>query len=113
MAELIAIIILLGSVIGMAVIIYRKIPLLVELPEVLPEKGESVGSKLKKKIKEFSPFKNFSYEVFLQKLISKIRILTLKTDSKTSGWLQRLREKSQRKKENDNYWQEIKKSIKK
>ncbi len=109
MIEFIAIIILISSLVGMGIILFRKIPLLVELPEVLPPKGESVSSKLRKKIKEFNPLKNFSYEVFLQKILSKIRILSLRSESKIGSWLQKLREKSQRKKENDNYWEEIKK----
>ena len=115
MTELIAIIILLCSVVGMGVIVWRKMPVLVELPEVLPEKGEPVSSKLKRKIKEFNPFKKFSYEIFLQKLLSKIRILSLKSENKTGSWLQRLRERSKKKKfeENDNYWEKLKKSTKK
>jgi len=113
MIELIAIVILLGSIAGMGVIVWRKMPVLVGLPEVLPEKSEPLSLKLKKKIKELNPFKNFSYEVFLQKLISKIRILSLKTDSQTFNWLQKLRRKTRQKKlENDNYWEEVKKSTK-
>ena len=92
------------------VLVWRKIPLLVELPETLSGKGEPFNLKLKKKIKEFSFFKNFSYEIFLQKFISKIRILTLKTDNQTFSWLQELREKIKKKKlEEDGYWEEIKK----
>jgi len=127
MIEIIAIIILICSLLGIGMIVWRKIPLLVELPEALPMKDESFGLKLKKKIKEFAPFKNFSYETFLQKFISKIRILTLKTDSQTFSWLQKLRERSKRKNsssspvdwqtqktknkklDEDNYWEEIKK----
>lgn len=115
-SELIAGIILFSSLLGMGVIILRKIPVLVNLLEVLPqrEKGK-LFLRLKTKIKETPGFKSFSYEIFLQKLLSRIRILTLKTDNKTSGWLQRLREKSKKNKfqENDNYWEEIKKSTKK
>jgi len=108
--ELLSGIFLFISLIGMGVILWRKIPVLINLSEVLPEKEEPFSSKLKKKIKEFGPFKNFSYEVFLQKLISKIRILTLKTDSQTFNWLQKLKERVKDKKlENDNYWDELKK----
>lgn len=111
-SELVAVIILFGSFLGMGAIILRKIPVLVELPEITPKKEEKLFEKAKKKIKEFNPLKSFSYEIFLQKLLSRIRILTLKTDNKTSSWLQRLREKSQKKKLSDNYWEEIKKSTK-
>lgn len=110
MLELIAIIVLLISLISMAVIVWRKIPVLVELPEVLIKKGEPFSSRLKKKIREFNPLKKFSYELFLQKLISKIRILTLKTDIQTFNWLQKLKEKMKKKKlDEDNYWEELKK----
>jgi len=112
-SELAAAIILFGSFLGMGVIISRKIPVLVELQEVPARVNwKDTLSKLKEKIKILNPFKSFSYEIFLQKLLSKIRILSLKTDNKTFNWLQKLREKSQKKKnlENDNYWQELKKS---
>jgi len=103
-------IILFISLTGMGVIFWRKMPVLVGLPEVLPEKTEPFSLKLKKRIKEFNPLKNFSYETFLQKLISRIRILTLKTDNKTFNWLQRLKERKRKKKlEDDNYWEELKK----
>lgn len=111
MLELIITIILIGSILGMAMIIYRKIPVLVELPEIVEGKiKENFLLRLKNKILSFSPLKNFSFEIFLQKIISKVRILTLKIESKTAYWLQQLREKSQKKKslEKDNYWQKLK-----
>jgi hypothetical protein len=127
MIEIIATIILIFSLLGMVVIVWRKIPLLLELSEDLPEEGDSFGLRLKRKTGELSPLKNLSYEPFLQKFISKIRILTLKTDNQTSSWLQKLREKSKKKSfstrfvnfqkqetrkkklEEDNYWEEVKK----
>ena len=110
MGELIAIITLICSLLGMGVIVWRKIPVLINLPEVLPEKGEPIVLKLKRKIKELNFFRNFSYELFLQKLISKIRILTLKTDNQTFNWLQKLKERIKKKKlGEDNYWEELKK----
>ena len=127
MIETIATIILICSLLGIGVIVRRKIPLLVELPESLPEEGESIGLKLKQKTEKLSPLKNFPYEIFLQKFISKIRILSLKTDKQTFNWLQKLREKSKKrtffsrsvdwqnqetkkkKLDEDNYWEEIKK----
>lgn len=94
----------------MAVIVWRKIPVLAVLSEPLLEKSEPFSLKLKKKIKEFNPFKNFSYELFLQKLISRIRILILKTENLTFNWLQKLKERIKKKKlEADNYWEELKK----
>jgi hypothetical protein len=114
MLELIATIILFGSLAGMGIIIFRKIPVLVQLTEVLPEKRESMGLKLKEGIKNFNPLKNFSYEVFLQKILSKIRILSLRTENKTYNWLKRLRMRAKIRKNLDaDYWEEIRKSTKK
>jgi len=108
--ELIAGIILFLSFLGMAIIIFRKIPALLTLPEISQEKKEGLILRLRNKIREINLLKNFSYDMFLQKILSKIRILTLKTDSKTFNWLQKLREKTQKKKlDNDNYWEELKK----
>lgn len=113
---LIATITFVYSFIGMGVILFRKIPVLVELSEVVERpRKENLIFVLKQKVKEIEFFKNFSYEIFLQKLLSKIRILTLKTENRTSTLLQKLREKQKEKKiiEDDNYWEEIKKSTKK
>lgn len=111
MAELIATGILIISIVGMSIIVFRKIPRLLTLPETFQEKKEGIISRLGGKLKESGPFKNFSYEIFLQKIISKIRILTLKMDVKTWSWLQKLRERTRKKKlGDDNYWEELKKS---
>ena len=113
MATLIAGIIFISSLLGMGTILFQKVPLLIELPEVSDkEKKENLVLRLKKKIQRIRFFQNFSYERFLQKMLSKIRILILRTDNKTSLWLQKLREKSKKKKiiEEDNYWDEIKNS---
>jgi len=117
MIELIATIILVGSLSGIAVILFRKIPVLVKLPDYnssntpvsLPVKW---CKNLKEKIKNISVFKSFSSEIFLQKILSKIRVLSLRVENKIASRLQKLREKALKKKnlENDNYWEELKKS---
>jgi len=117
MIELIATIILVGSLLGIAVILFRKIPVLVKLPDYnssntlvsLPVKW---CKNLKEKIKNISVFKSFSSEIFLQKILSKIRVLSLRVENKIASRLQKLREKALKKKnlENDNYWEELKKS---
>jgi hypothetical protein len=127
MIEIIATIILICSILAIGVIVRRKIPLLLELSENLPKENGSFNSRLKQKTEELSPLKNFSYEIYLQKLISRIRILSLKTDKQTFNWLQKLRESSKKKAfpsrsvdwqnqearknklDEDNYWEEIKK----
>ncbi len=114
MVELITLIILLASVIGIGVIIFKNLPVLADLPESSPEKKESIGFRLKQKIKEVPSIKNFSHELVLQKFISKIRMVSLKTDHQTFNWLQKLRERTKNKKlKEDGYWEEIKKISKK
>jgi len=113
MIESVALIILAGSLIGMLVILLRKIPLLLELPETMPSHFSWKETFSRIKIKNSFPLKNFPLEIFLQKVLSRVRIITLKTDNKTSSWLQRLRERSAKKKfsENDNYWKEVRKRM--
>jgi len=61
------------------------------------------------------PTAKFSNTVFLQKVLSRVRVLTLKTDHKTSYWLQQLRESSQKNKFGDKgeYWKKVKRATKK
>jgi len=109
--ELIVQIIFILSIVGTGIIIFRKIPALVTLSPESPSQEESFTASFKNKIKKINPFQNFSYEVFLQKLLARFRILTLKTENKTFNWLQKLKEKTQEKETgNDNYWEEVKKS---
>jgi hypothetical protein len=111
MLEIIFSVILTSSLIGLGIIIFQKLPRLLELPEVAPSSFK--WQDLFSKIKNVPPFRGISFEIILQKVLSRIRVLTLKTDSKTSSWLQRLRERERKKKfgENDNYWKEIRKRM--
>ncbi|MBU4481535.1 hypothetical protein KKH59_04490 [Patescibacteria group bacterium] len=113
MLELIALFILIASFLGMVVIVFRKIPVLVSLPAAFPVK-DTLVIKFKKRIGEISPFKNFSYELFLQKILAKIRILALKIENLTLNWVQKLKESYQKKKtlKIDDYWQKIRKEVK-
>ena len=110
--ELIATVIFLGSIFGMGVILFRKIPVLAKLTLEITEEKEGIFSRLKGKIKNLFPLKSSSPEIFLQRILSKIRILALKTENKTSTILERLRTRKMEEKENenDNYWEELKKS---
>ena len=96
--ELFVLILLAGSLIGMAAIIRRKIPLLLELS---PE--QAIKTKRKKEV--------FSNGILLQKILSKVRVLILKSDNKTNEWLKRLRQKSQENKTkfSDSYWDKLRK----
>ena len=115
MTELILIIILLISLVGMGAILYRKIPTLAQLPETsgdllqISEIVQKAKDRSKEEVKKLSGSGRFNHELFLQKILSKVRILTLKTENKTALWLERLR----RKKNNhvqDDYWRELKKA---
>ena len=110
MIELILLIILILSFLGIGVILYRKIPVLVKLPEPTGDLPKAVILRVKEKVKGFPVIRN--YELYLQKILSRIRVLTLKTDSKTSHWLERLRQKKNQENDNNNdkYWEELKKA---
>ena len=112
MVNLLAFIIFLASLLGIGFLLIRKIPLLLELPREIEKPKEGLFSRLKNKMKVFGPFKSFSSELFLHKLLSKARILTLKIEYKVSSWQVQLREKLKKKKEaeKDTYWEELKKS---
>ncbi|MCK4454020.1 hypothetical protein KAU51_01560 [Candidatus Parcubacteria bacterium] len=121
MAALIATIILFGSLSGMAVILFRKVPVLVELPSIPGKEQEGLFLKTKRKIKELDFFEIFDFKNFLQKFLMRIRILTLKIENTTSKTLEGLRQKERMKNnfisnsnnennyKEDNYWKEIKK----
>lgn len=105
MLEIISIIVFAISAIGMGVIVWKKIPVLVEL--VPQEEGPSIFRKIKNKFK----IKFSSGDVFLRKFLLKLRVLILKTDNKTSEWVKVLREKTIKNKEkfSEDYWQKLKK----
>ncbi|MFH1462465.1 MAG: hypothetical protein ABIG08_02155 [bacterium] len=117
MTELISAIVLIISLIGMGMIVFQKIPVLARLSEVSVKAGpkENLFWGLRSRVKNSKHFNSSVFEVFLQKLLSKFRILTLKAENKTGNWLQRLREKSKKNKfgDNDNYWKNIRKLTKK
>ncbi len=97
------------GLIGMGVIILRKIPVLAELS--LQETGSSSLRGLRKKIKNNETLKKFFGKLLLQKILSKVKILTLKTESRTSAWLTNSRRRSFKKrgKFTGDYWKEVRK----
>ncbi len=112
MIEIIFIVILVASFAGMAVILYKRMPDLAKLPEQPIVWQRAAALKLKQGMDKMPVLKNFSYEIYLQKVLSRVRVLTLKTDNKTSGWLERLRKKQSQENgsANDKYWDELKKA---
>jgi hypothetical protein len=113
--EIISLVLLVLSSAGLGVMVSRKAPELAAMP--LPQGiflKEETKARIKEKAKEVLKNRSNSFEKFLQKLLSKTRILSLKAENKLSNWITRLRERSmERTKEIDSYWKEIKTSIKK
>ena len=105
MGQFINLLIILGSLGGIAFILYRKIPLLLNLPADPPAGGEeqkqSVVSRLAGQVQE----------KILDTTLSKARALASKTETQTSEWLDRLRKKSEQKKEEfrESYWEQLRK----
>lgn len=110
---------MVGSLLGIGSIIGRKLPVLVQLARVAPEKKKEEAGSAKtwtSRLVEKIPFlKDFSYLTFMQKVLSRARVLMLRLESKTGNYLQKLREQAQTKKTeaaNDDYWQDLKNLIK-
>ena len=112
MIFLVLVIVFWGSLVGMGVILYRKIPELADLPENPLNLRPYFLSKIKKSIGKFPGVKNINHELYLQKVLSKARVLMLKTERKTGHWLEKLRQKNNQKssRQTDKYWDELKKS---
>ncbi len=106
MLIIIAIILFIFSVSGMVILAYRKGPevaMFVPNPDPEPSAIINLKNKLGSKL--------IPSELFWHKFLSKIRILVLKTDNKTSEWMRRLREKSVQNKTKfaENYWEKLRK----
>jgi hypothetical protein len=113
MLEYFAIFCFFASFLGMGAMVYRKIPVLINLPES-KVKEKKLFQKLKEKILKLHPLKNVSLNVFLQKILVKARILSLKLDYKLFNLIKKLRTKEHQKNEKtDDYWERLKKEIKK
>jgi len=114
MIDIIFLVIFLVSIAGMGVILIKKIPILAELSvdndySFLNKKRRVLWKKINGVVNR--KIKTFSGEIILQKILSKIRITSLKIENKTNSWLYKLRKKSLRKKESklsDEYWEKIK-----
>ena len=90
MYGLIATIILVIGLLGILIILFRKIPVLIELPEVAEKSQKKIlTSRFKQKIRNI-----FFRKTILQKILSRFRILILKTEKGTDNLLQKLRKKS-------------------
>ena len=111
MVELISLIILICSLGGIVVLVFWKIPVLTQLSFETESCQENILSKAKQKVKELAPSNSFNSRNFLQKILLRVRILSLKTENKTNNLLQKLSQQD-RITNNDNYWEELRKSNK-
>ncbi len=96
MIQLIAFIIFLISAAGFILILARKIPVLVQLPQNGHhglKKHETIAQ-IEKKIKSLY-FDFFHKQVWLQKLLSKFRVWVLKVERKVDVLLHGMRKKAQ------------------
>ncbi len=102
-SEIIALFGLIFGFSGMAIIILRKIPVLVELPQI-PSKKPVLKPKISKKI---------SFERVLEKALRKIRIQLLKLERILFLKIQQIKRNSEKERENIKYWEKIKRELKK
>jgi len=111
MVEIILAAILSVSLVGLSVILFKKIPVLAKLPETSKSR-EPLSVRLRKQVQTLPGSETLDYELHLQKLLSRIRVLTMKTEQKTGSWLEKLRKKNSQKinHKKDRYWEELKKA---
>jgi hypothetical protein len=113
--ELIALIVAVCSFLGLSFLVLKKVPELKKMPE--PELvflKKDLRKKIREKTKEVLKENSNTLEGILHKMLSKIRILSLKVDKRVSDWIVKLRSRSlERTKDLDSYWKEIKSSVKK
>lgn len=112
MPELIILIVFWGSLLGMGFMIFNKITAIKQLPEKYSLiTFQTLFSFSQNKISQVNPLKDFSKEIFLQKILSRVRVVNLKVEHHTSKHLQLLRQKAQKNKpsKGDSYWTKIKK----
>jgi hypothetical protein len=93
----------LGSLAGIVFIIHRKIPLLL----MLPQQGETRD--LRSIV--VSSARGLAADKVLQKALTKTRTAALKTETRTGEWLEKLRSRSNERKEefSQSYWDQFRK----
>ena len=96
MAQLIAFIIFIISVLGIVFVVLKKAPVLVGLPKNGHHgfKKPEIITKIQKKIKA-QYFHFFEKQMFLHKLLSWVKIAALKIETKVDALLHGIRKKAQ------------------
>jgi len=116
-------IIFVGSLTGIAILAWQKVPALknIEVDETFcywdhwQNKIVLISKRAKAGLADF--LKSISWEIFLQKILSKIKIFTLRTEKRVGGWLEDLRKRSKErireKEERKMYWKRLSRFSKK
>ncbi|MBI2625172.1 MAG: hypothetical protein HYW70_02475 [Candidatus Nealsonbacteria bacterium] len=114
MIELFFKFIFIGSLAGMGAILMRKMPFLVRLsPAKIPSSRDftKILKSLTAKFLNIPQLKDISLVNFLEKILLRLRIFTLKAENQTTTLIQKLKEKSQKEgASKDSYWDELKKA---
>lgn len=99
-----------GSLIGMGAIIFRKIPVLVEIPEESIQDRDFKGIFLKS-LSKIIKFQISLFYSVLRKILSGIKALTMTVHRKTDSRLKKLKKSAIDKNgiKDDKYWKELKK----
>ncbi|MEA3296043.1 MAG: hypothetical protein U9Q27_02820 [Patescibacteria group bacterium] len=120
MLELIASIIFLISILGTGIILFRKIPVLVDLP-ILGQEQKSLFERAKIEIEELNLPARISLRKALKIFFKEFHILIFKIENKAGHCLEKMKKNSNQKNQtqkamsqsnrlnNNNYWEEIKK----
>lgn len=115
-AEIIALILLVLSGAGIGILLKKKIPLLLQFPREENKNLAYYVGQVKERAKENPAVSQIlTPDLMLQKVLSMVRVWSLKLESKTSTHLETLRKRALEKKEklSENYWAQIRKRRKK
>ena len=112
MLELILFATLIISLLGMFLIFIQKASALKKL-KVPKENHKPIFLTIKEKIGSTSflslkkVLRSDSLNIFLQKILSKIKVISLKIERKCSNYLESMRHRTKKKKENEKYWDKV------
>ncbi len=115
-AEVIAFILLILSGAGIGILLKKKIPLLLQFPREENKNLAYYVGQATERAKEYPAVSQIlTPELLLQRVLSKIRVWSLKVESRASSELETLRKRALEKKEklSENYWAQIRKRRKK
>lgn len=98
---------------GVGLILFKKVQIIAGMPEAELSKISLVSTfkdEVRKGLRKIPGAEKFDYELYLQKMLSKVRVITLKAEGKTENWLERLRKRRNGHNHDSSYWEELKKA---